>query len=81
MQLDWRKEAKDIRDWDLQYSVRIEIEGEHILTTRVDFRVHENDGSPRRNQRIRNAGLQDQEKLIEAVWLKNHLEYSYVVVK
>lgn len=62
MQLDWRKEAKDIRDWDLQYSVRIEIEGEHILTTRVDFRVHENDGSPRRNQRIRNAGLQDQEK-------------------
>jgi hypothetical protein len=83
MQPDWRKKAKDIRDWDRQYSVRIEIGGEHILTTRVDFRVHENDGSYTlvETKGFETPDYKIKKKLIEAVWLKNHLKYTYIVVK
>src|ERR1700733_6921651 len=45
MKLDWKKKAGDIKDWERQYSIRIEINGEHILTTRVDFRIQHNNGS------------------------------------
>jgi hypothetical protein len=83
MQLDWRKRAKDIKDWDRQYPVRIEIGGEHILTTRVDFRVHENDGSYTlvETKGFETPDYKIKKKLIEVVWLKNRQEYTYVGVK
>jgi hypothetical protein len=83
MQLDWRLKAKDIKAWDRQFPVRIEIGGEHILTTRVDFRVHENDGSFTlvETKGFETADYRIKKRLIEAVWLKEHLDYSYIVVK
>lgn len=56
--------------------------GEHILTTRVDFRVHENDGSftLAETKEFETADYKIEKKLIESVWLKDHLDYSYVVV-
>jgi hypothetical protein len=45
MALDWRKKAGEIKEWERQYPVRIEINGEHILTMRADFRILHNDGT------------------------------------
>jgi hypothetical protein len=73
----------DIKDWVRQFPIRIEINGDHILTTRVDFRVHENDGSFTlvETKGFETADYLIKKKLIESVWLKEHLDYSYLVVK
>jgi hypothetical protein len=83
MQLDWRVKTKEIKALDRQFSIPIYVNDEHILTTRVDFRIHENDGSftlaERKGYETRNYKIT--KKLIEAVWLKDHPEYTYLVVK
>ena len=83
MQLDWRLKAKEIKTWDGQFPVRIEINGEHILTTKVDCRVHENDGSFTLEEvkGFETADYKIKKKLIAGVFLKGHPDYSYVVVK
>jgi hypothetical protein len=65
------------------FSVRIEVAGEHILTTRVDSRVHENDGSFTlvETKGFETPDYKIKKKPIESVWLKERLDYSYVVVK
>lgn len=83
MQLDWRLKAHDIKGWDRQYPIEIWANGEKILRTRVDFRVHENDGS---FTLIEAKGFETRDykltkRLIETLWLPEHLDYTYVVAK
>jgi hypothetical protein len=83
MQLDWRLKAGDIKAWEKQVPIPIYVNGEHILTTKVDFLIHENDGSKTlvETKGFETADYRIKKKLIEAVWLKEHPEYSYLVVK
>ncbi len=83
MSLDWRVKAKEIKSWDRPYSIPIYVNGEHILTTRVDFRIHENDGSftLAETKGFETRDYKITKKSIEAVWLKEHPEYSYLLVK
>jgi hypothetical protein len=83
MQLDWRVKAGDIKGYDRQFSIPIYVNGEHMLTTRVDFRIHENDGSYTlaETKGFETRDFKIIKKLIEATWLKEHLDYSYVLVK
>jgi hypothetical protein len=85
MELDWRLKAGDIKAWDKQFSIDIRNPktDEFILRHKVDFRVHENDGSftlqemkgfEQRDYRIL-------KKLIEVLWLPEHLDYKYLLVK
>jgi hypothetical protein len=83
MGLDWRLKAGDIKAWEKQVAIPIYVNGYHILTTKVDFLVHENDGS---KTLVETKGFETpdyklKKKLIEAVWLHDHKEYSYIVVK
>src|SRR6266446_5172283 len=72
MSLDWRVKAKEIKSWDRPYSIPIYVNGEHILTTRVDFRIHENDGSftLAETKGFETRDYKITKKSIEAVWLK-----------
>lgn len=83
MQLDWRKKAGDITDWERQFSIRIEINGEHILTTRVDFRIHHNDGSYElaETKGFETPDYKIKKRLIEVVWLPEHPDHTYILVK
>jgi hypothetical protein len=83
MQLDWRLKAKEIKAWERQYSVRIEINGQHILTTRVDFRIHHNDGSYElaETKGFETPDYRIKKRLIEVVWLPEQPDHCYTLVK
>jgi len=85
--LDWRKKAKDIKDWERQVRVSLDIEkkGErfHICDYIVDFKIHHNDGSI---EWIEVKGMETGEwrlkrKLFEALILTERPDERYTVVK
>lgn len=82
-ELRMRKLGKEIKDWERQYPVRIEIDGVHVLTTKVDFLIHHNDGSKElvETKGVETADYRIRKKLIELVWLKGRPEWRYTVVK
>lgn len=46
MSLDWRKRARDIKDWARQFPIEIRSSaGELVVRHKVDFRIEHNDGS------------------------------------
>jgi hypothetical protein len=82
-ELDMRLRAKDIKGWDRQFKVSIDINGFHICNYFVDFRIFENDGS---FTLIEIKGMETmiwrlKRKLLEAVWLPEHPDYIYQVIK
>ena len=82
-ELDLRKKAGDIKDWDRQFKVSIDINGFHICNYYVDFRVFENDGSITLTEM---KGMETEvwrlkKKLLEAVWLPENPDYQYEVIK
>jgi hypothetical protein len=83
MQLDWRLKAKEIVSWERQYPVRIEINGQHILTTKVDFRIHHKDGSYElaETKGFETPDYKIKKRLIEVVWLPEHPDHTYLLVK
>jgi hypothetical protein len=85
MQLDWRLKAGDIKAWEKQYPVTIRggPNGEKILTTKVDFRVEENDGSFTlvETKGFETADYRIKKKLIEVLWLPEHPDHTYLLVK
>jgi hypothetical protein len=83
MQLDWRLKSKEIKGWDRQFPVRIEISGEHILTTKVDFQAHENDGSFTLEEMkgFETADYKIKKRLIEIVFLEENPDHSCLVVR
>jgi hypothetical protein len=43
--LDWRLKAKDIKAWDRQVKISLDVNGEHITNYFVDFKIIHNDNS------------------------------------
>jgi hypothetical protein len=81
--LDLLKKGKAITDWDRQFSIDLVAGGVKICTHKVDFRVLHNDG---RYELVEVKGKETGEwrlkrKLLEAVWLPEHPEYRYTVVR
>ena len=84
MQLDWRKRAGDIKDWQRQFMIEIRApNGELILKHKVDFRIEHNDGS---YELWECKGFEQRDwkiikRLIETLWLPAHLDHVYTVAK
>ena len=85
-ELDLRLQAKDIKDWERQYKVEMRYpmpDGKLICTYKVDFRVHNLDGS---YELVEIKGFETdtwrlKKKLLETIWLPEHLDHTYTVVK
>lgn len=82
-ELDFRLKAKDIKNWKRQIKCSMDIGDMHICNYIVDFEVEHNDGS---FELIECKGMETEiwrlkRKLLEAVWLPEHPDYTYTVVK
>lgn len=86
--LDLRVKAKDIKDYDRQYKVEFYVKkfddtpyrlGSH----KIDFRIHHNDGSFELYEAkgIETADYKKRRKWLEDLWLPEHLDHTYTVVK
>lgn len=86
-ELELRKRAGEILDYDCQYRVIIEIFNSfgkkvHEVGHKVDFRVHNLDGS---FTLLEYKGFETQDykfrrKLLEKIWLPDHKDHTYEVV-
>ncbi|RYF29597.1 MAG: DUF1064 domain-containing protein [Chloroflexi bacterium] len=87
-ELETRKRAKDIKDYDTQY--RIECwayreDGSKAFQVRhkVDFRIHHNDDSYELYEAkgIETADYKWRRKFLEEIWLPLHKDHIYTVIK
>jgi uncharacterized Zn finger protein (UPF0148 family) len=86
--LDLRKRAGDIKDYDTQYRIEAWCYREDgvkafLVKHKVDFRIHHNDGS---YELYESKGYETDDykwrrKFLEFVWLPMHPDYTYTVVK
>lgn len=86
--LELRKVGKDIQDYEIQYKVEIPLYNSygkvvHTVRHKVDFRVLHNDGS---FELIEAKGMELDDwkwrkKLLEYIWLPEHPDHIYTVVK
>ncbi len=88
MELDWRLKAGEIKEWENQYKVEMwayNIHGERVIkkTHRIDFRIHELDDSFTllEAKGVETQDYRDRRKWLEKLWLPEHLDYCYQVVK
>lgn len=84
-ELDLLKKAGQILDWDKQFPVRVEPEGIHFFTTKVDFRLHMPDGAYELHEvkswiTMRLGDYRLRKKALELYWLPKHPEYSYHII-
>lgn len=86
--LDIRKRAGEIKDWERQFKcemIAYNCHGEPAITMshKVDFRAHENDGSFTliEAKGVETADYQMRRKWLEKLWLPEHLDHTYEVVK
>lgn len=87
-ELELRKKAKDIKDYERQFKIEIWAYREDGIagfkvSHKVDFRVHLNDGS---FELLEAKGLETPDykmrrKFLENLWLPLHLDHTYTVVK
>lgn len=87
-ELDLRKRAGDIKDFETQYRVEIPVCRSNgsvafIVRHKVDFRVWNNDGS---YELIEAKGVETTDykwrrRLLEELWLPEHPDYTYTVLK
>lgn len=82
-ELDLRMKANDIAGWKRQVKISIDIKEYHICNYFCDFEIEHNDGSL---ELVEVKGFETEiyrmkKKLLEAVWLPEHPEYTYTVVK
>lgn len=87
-ELELRKTAGDIKDYDTQYKVECEAytkDGDHAFTIKhkVDFRIHHNDGSYELHEAkgIETADYKFRRKCLEELWLPLHKDHIYTVIK
>lgn len=83
-----RKKAKDILDYDSQYKVIMEIYNKsgkkiHEVSHKVDFRIHHKDKSFEllEAKGVETTDYRFRRKLLEKLWLPEHLDHTYTVVK
>ena len=86
--LELRKKAKDIKDYETQYKVEIWCYRENGLPAfkvshKVDFRVHHFDNSFEllEAKGVETPDYKWRRKFLEEIWLKEHLDHTYTVVK
>lgn len=87
-ELDLRKKAKDILDWDRQYKLEMWCytrDGSKAfkVTHKVDFRIHHKDGS---YELLEAKGIETDDykwrrKFLEHIWLSENPDHTYTVVK
>jgi hypothetical protein len=82
-ELDLRKAAKDILDWDKQIRVPLEVNGYKICTYIVDFRIFHKDKSI---EWVETKGFvtdvaRIKMRMFEAIYLHNKPNERYTVVK
>jgi len=82
-ELDLRLYAKDIAAWGRQLRVKLEANGQKICVYVIDFDVTELDGT---HTLVEVKGFETAEwklkkKLLEILWLPEHVGYNYQVVK
>lgn len=87
-ELDLLLRAKKIKAWDRQFKVEFDccrLDGTpvNLGSHKVDFRVHELDGSFSliETKGMVTADYMIRKRLLEKLWLPEHPEYSYTVVK
>lgn len=83
MELDLRLKAKDIRAWDKQIRIPLEVNGFKICTYIVDFKITHNDGSI---EWVETKGFwtdvaRIKVKLFEAAYLHDKPNERFTVVK
>ena len=83
-----RKQAGDIKDYESQYRVEIWVYRENGLAAfkvshKVDFRIHHNDGSFELYEAkgVETPDYKWRRRLLEELWLPDHLDHTYTVVK
>ena len=86
--LDMLKRAGEIQDWDRQYRVDMTAYDKHgnpaiTMSHKVDFRVHENDGSYTllEVKGFETTDYRTRRKWLEKLWLRENPNYRYQVVK
>ena len=86
--LETRKIAGDILDYDTQYKVEMDIyrsDGVKSLTVnhKVDFRIHHRDGSFELHEAkgVETSDYKWRKKLLENLWLPLHKDHIYTVIK
>lgn len=86
--LDWRLKAGEIKEWERQYKVEMvayDHTGKPVLTKnhKIDFRIHELDGSFTllEAKGFETQDYKERRKWLEKLWLPQHLDHTYEVVK
>ncbi|WP_299075586.1 DUF1064 domain-containing protein [uncultured Paraglaciecola sp.] len=86
--LDWQKEAGQITDWERQYKLEMwayDCNGDRAMkkTHKVDFRVHEVDGSFTllEAKGAETQDYRDRRNWLEKLWLPEHPDHVYEVVR
>lgn len=87
MNLDWLKKAGEIKDWERQFKVEMwacDHTGRQVMkkTHKIDFRVHENDGSFTliEAKGFETEDYRERRAWLEAFWLPLHLDHKYEVL-
>jgi len=88
MTLDLMKRAGEIKDWEPQYKLEMWAYDKFGMAAmkkchKVDFRVHENDGSFRllEAKGFETQDYLDRRRWLECFWLPEHPDHIYEVVK
>lgn len=83
MFLDDEKRRGMIKEWERQYPIEVRINGQKIFRMKVDFLIHLNDGSKelREIKGYETDIFRLKKKLIDAVFLKENPEYTYLLIK
>lgn len=84
-ELDLRVRGKDIKNWERQIPIELRAGPDNlkICTYYVDFLIHHKNGD---KELVEIKGFETdlwrmKRKLLEALWLPEHPEYSYTVIK
>ena len=82
-ELDIRKKAKDIKDWERQVKCPLDVFGRHVCNYFIDFKIYHNDGSI---EMVEVKGFQTEIwrlkwKLFEAIWNHDYPDIKLTVIK
>ena len=87
-EMDLRKKAKDIKDWEPQFKVEIwayNKDGDPVIkkTHRVDFRIEHNDGSYElvEAKGVETPAYKETKRWLEKLWLPENPDHTYTVVR
>lgn len=81
-ELDLRKKAGDIKDWERQVRISLDVNGYHICNYYIDFKIIHNDGSI---ELVEVKGFRTEVwrlkwKLFEAIYSKRHPEVELTII-